>query len=65
MAKRIENQIEEWLQSEATCDAANDFWGDRSFLHDDLPDFGEIATTWCRINGHALPTTHPIHPTVQ
>ncbi len=65
MTKRIEDQIEDWFLSKANCDAANDFWGNRSFSHDDLPDFGEIMNTWCQINGHTPPPTYPIHPTVQ
>jgi hypothetical protein len=64
MTKRIEDQVEEWLSSETNAEGANDFWGNRAFLNDDLPDFGEIAVTWCRI-GHELHPTHPIHPTVQ
>ena len=65
MTKRIEDQMEDWLSSEANCDAANDFYSDRSYLHDDLPDFSDIADTWSRINGHTPSPTHRIHPTVQ
>lgn len=65
MTKRIEQQIETWLQAEDDCAPDDDFWGDRSYLHDDLPDFREIADTWCRMNGHTPPPTHPDHQTVQ
>lgn len=64
MSKSLEDQVREWLENEENCGAANDFYGSRAFSHDDLPDFREIADTWCRINGIAPPTHRP-HPTVQ